>query len=74
MDNLLKGVGETLLSLGLPGVIIIGLAFAVYNLFKLYAETQEKRIVEAREAVKAIEANTAAIDTLSDLVRSDRKG
>lgn len=74
MDTLLESVGEVLLSLGLPGVIIIGLAFTVYNLFKLYAQTQEKRIVEAREAVKAIEANTAAIDTLSDLVRCDRRG
>lgn len=74
MDNLLKGVDEILLSLGLPGVIIIGLVFAVNNLFKLYAEIQEKRNVEAREAVKAIETCTAALDTLSDLVRSDRKG
>jgi hypothetical protein len=73
MDNLLKGVGETLLALGLPGIVIIGLAYAVFNMFKLYTEVQEKRIDEAREGVKALEANTSALESLSDLIR-ERKG
>lgn len=72
MDNLLKGVGDTLLALGLPGVIIIALGYGVYRLFGLYIEVQEKRIAEGRETVKALESNTAALDNLTDLIR-DRK-
>lgn len=69
MESLLKGIGETLLALGLPGVIIIGLAGTVLHLFRLYSDIQEKRIVEAREGIKAIEANTSALEVLSDLIR-----
>ena len=73
MDELLKSAGETLLALGLPGIAIAGLGYAVYNLFRLYTEVQEKRINEAREGVKALETNTSALDSLSDLIR-ERKG
>jgi hypothetical protein len=73
MDTLLKGAGETLLALGLPGIVIIGLGYAVFNLFKLYTDVQEKRIGEAREGVKALETNTSALESLSDLIR-ERKG
>jgi hypothetical protein len=59
--------------LGLPGIVIFGLAYALFNIFKLYTEVQEKRIGEAREGVKALEANTSALESLSDLVR-ERKG
>lgn len=76
MDSILKGVGDALIALGLPGIIIIALGYGVFRLFGLYTEVQEKRIGEGRETVKAIEENTSALDRLTDLIRdrSDRRG
>lgn len=72
MEQGLTGSIDKLLQLGLPGVVIIALGFVCWRLFKLYADTQEKRIAEGREAVKAIEQNTAALENLSDVIRARR--
>lgn len=73
MDDVLKGAGTSLLALGLPGILIMILLYACYRLFNLYTEIQEKRIDEARESVKTIEANTSALQTFTAILR-DRKG
>lgn len=72
MERGISGSIDSLLQLGLPGVVIIILGFVAWRLHKLYAETQEKRIAEGREAVKAIEQNSAALDNLSEVIRSRR--
>ncbi len=69
MDEGLKAVITTLLGLGLPGIIIISLGFATYNLFNKFVESQNARITERGETVKAVEANTDALGRLSDLIR-----
>lgn len=71
MEGLAAPLAE-LLKLGFPGVVIIGLALAVWRLFKLYNEVNEKRIAEAREGIKAIEANTTALDALTSAIRDRR--
>lgn len=73
MEHGLTGSIDGLLQLGLPGIIIIGLAFVCWRLFKLYTDIQEKRIVEAREGVKAIEQNTAALEHLAEVIRTRRE-
>lgn len=74
MDQIVQGAGAALLSLGLPGIIILALGYACYRLFGLYIEVQEKRVAEGRETVKAVEENTSALDRLTDLVRDRAKG
>ena len=73
MDEGVKAVITTLLGLGLPGIIIIALGFAVFNLFNKFVDSQNARITERGETVKAVEANTDALGRLSDLIRA-RKG
>lgn len=66
----------SLLNLGLPGIVIIGLALALKKRDSQYTEVQEKRITENSaitvKAVTAIEQNTAAIETLTLLLRESK--
>lgn len=50
-----------LTQMGLPGVCIIGLAFAVARLHKLYTESQEARVTQG---IACVEKLSAAIATL----------
>lgn len=59
------GATTQLLNMGLPGIVILALALAVVFLFKKYGASQEARITDGKEAVKALEANTASLTTLS---------
>ena len=54
---------EILRNYGLAGVVIFVLGAAVVVLFRLVKEIYEKRIAESREAIAAIKANTAALET-----------
>lgn len=72
MEQGLSGSVDQLLQLGLPGVVIIGLGFFAYRVFKLYTEVQERRIAEARETVKAMEQNTAALESLTAVIQARR--
>jgi hypothetical protein len=80
LDHGVTGSVDEILKLGLPGVVILALAFTNWRFFKLYcttqtklSELQEKRVVEGKEGVEALKEATVAIDRLSDLVR-DRLG
>lgn len=59
---------QYLLSLGLPGVVILGLAFAVKTLWTRYSDTQDARIKEGRECVEAMSNNTHALEKLTDVL------
>ena len=62
---------ETLKLVGLPGIIIISLGFALYKLFRLYVETQEKRVQEAQQFQKEyFDLTTDVNKTLDILVKS----
>jgi len=61
------------LKLGLPGIVIMALAFWGWSKDKKLDEVNEKRIAESRETVKAIEQNTNTLESLSDVLK-DRRG
>jgi hypothetical protein len=58
-----------LLGMGFPGVVILALAIAYNKKDKKLEETNEKRVAEAREAIKIIEQSTNTIETLTEVVR-----
>lgn len=63
-----------LLAYGPQGLIIGALLLVCKRLFDLYVDTQEKRITESRETVKAHEATADALETLTMLVKERLKG
>lgn len=72
MDVALQKLAEN----GLLGILLAVSIYAIVRLFRLYTETQEKRIVENRELQEIIrqnivstDNNTAAIKALGELVR-----
>lgn len=70
METLITKAGEQVLGLGLPGVIILGLAFGLYRMFQLYTDAQEKRITEGRVAAETLEGVKNALEHLSDIIRA----
>lgn len=64
MDDLFDKAGTYLLSLGLPGICIIALVVAVYKLFNMYNECQEKRITESQANLVAVFEMRSAIESL----------
>lgn len=70
----MDGLTSTLISYGPPGIIILVLLLALRRIFDLYVETQEKRINERGESVKALEENSDALDKLSIMLRERGKG
>lgn len=59
-----------LLSLGLPGLVIIALGFMSYRFYNRSQELTDTLIAMTRETVKAQEAATDAINRLAELLRS----
>lgn len=57
---------------GIPGAAVLGLAFAVVQLWKAYSDVQNRRIEDTREAAKEIreiaEASNSAIDALTRML------
>lgn len=72
MEQGLTGSVNQLLQLGLPGIIILALAWVSWKLFKRYDEAQERRIAEGRESVEALNANSAALEALATLIKDRR--
>lgn len=66
-------VVSALLNLGLPGIVILALAYAYVKKDAKVDEVNEKRIAESREAIKAIEQSTNTLETLTEVLR-ERKG
>lgn len=54
--------------MGLPGMIIAGLAFAVRTLYKRNCDIQDARIAEGREATLALNSNTVAFNALTQRI------
>ena len=68
MDGVTESISNILLGLGLPGVIIIVLGFAVWKLYNRNQELHSTLYEVGKESVKANEATAAALDRLSDLL------
>ena len=68
MDGVTESISNILLGLGLPGVIIIVLGFAVYKLYNRNQELHSTLYEVDKESVKTNEATTAALNRLSDLL------
>lgn len=68
MDGVTESISNILLGLGLPGVIIIVLGFAVWKLYNRNQELHSTLYEVGRESVKANEATAAALNRLSDLL------
>lgn len=70
-----------LLELGLPGIVILALAFAVYTLWKDNQKLRDKldncndkRVEIATDAVKALTSSGQALEVLTDTIRDRRAG
>ncbi|WP_295038189.1 hypothetical protein [Sulfitobacter sp.] len=54
---------------GLPGVVILGLAYACLHLFRSYEKVQNDRIKDSRESAREIreiaEASNSSMDALT---------
>lgn len=61
MDGTEQAVA-TLTSMGLPGVCIVGLAWALARVHKLYTESQEARIAEGIGCVEKLSAAVATLE------------
>ena len=68
MDGVTESISNILLGLGLPGVIIIVLGFAVWKLYNRNQELHSTLYEVGKESVKTNEATAAALDRLSDLL------
>lgn len=69
VDAAIKGFLEH----GVLGLVIVVLLYAIGKLWSKYDDVQEKRIVESREAIKAIEANTNTLETMTEVLRERGK-
>lgn len=64
---------QSLVDMGLPGIIILALAWAYWGKSQRVDQMQELRIAEMRETLEAINNNTQALNALTALLR-DRRG
>lgn len=72
MDGATNEITEIVLGLGLPGVIILVLAFAVWKLYNRNQELHETLYEAGKSSVKSNEATAAALNRLSDLLLRGR--
>lgn len=63
---------KLLVDLGLPGLIIGGLAFMCWRLYNRNQELTNTLLDITRETVRASEASTASINRLTDLLNHTR--
>lgn len=68
MDAASTGAISILTGLGLPGLIIGVLAFAVYKLYNRVQELQDKRLEDAREIITTTANITTALGNLSNVI------
>ena len=72
MEGTFSKASEVVLGLGLPGVIILFLALAVYKLYNRNQELHQTLYDVGRESVKTNEATAAALNRLSDMLLRGR--
>lgn len=58
---------------GWAGVVVLGLSVAVIVLWRQNTALHEKRVSEAREGIKAIEANTAATAATEEAIETQTR-
>lgn len=58
---------------GLWAALVIILGLAIWRLFSLLMSSQEKRIEEKGEAIKAISENARALERLTDVLNAGRR-
>lgn len=63
---------DILLGYGLPGVIIIVLLLAVRKLYNRNCTLQDARVIDAQTQTTALNANTNALNRITDALRSAR--
>lgn len=61
-------------NMGLPGLVIGGLLYALRYVFKAYQESQEARIQEGNDNRTAIERNTASSTALIEYLKTNKQG
>lgn len=59
---------DIFLSYGLSGAVSVLLLYALRNMFNRYCDVQEKRIAEANAQTTALNANTIALNRISDAI------
>ena len=77
MEGAVSGSVEILLAqYGLVGIVIMVLLFVCWRFFKMYEAAHEKlnalqetRVAEVKESVRALEANSDAMNRLAETVR-----
>ena len=74
MDAISGNAANVLLGLGLPGVVILALLFAVVMLYRRNESIQDKRITEGREAITVMQSFTATTNNLIALITNTKKG
>lgn len=71
--DVISQIVGALLPMGLPGVIIIGLTWTVRGLWQTNQEMSKQLLDFAVKSAATMEANTAALNRISDnLVKGDR--
>jgi hypothetical protein len=70
MDAFGQYIVETLRQYGLPGLVIFGLGYAVYRLYNRNEKLNDTIQELGRDAVKANESVTSALDTMSEVNKS----
>lgn len=69
MEALFAAAAEVLKSLGVTGVLIGGLGFLCYYFLTQWQASQDARIVEGKEAVKAIAGMQESLARLVELLK-----
>ena len=70
----MDAISQQLLGQGVLGVVCVLLLVALRMVFKLYVDSQEKRISETSENRTAIERNTSAFAALTEIIKATTKG
>lgn len=60
MDPFTNSATAELIKMGLPGIVIVALAWAYFRKDSLVNELQDKRVQDAKDITTAMQANTAA--------------
>lgn len=60
--NAAASVTDALVGLGLPGIVIIGLAYMALRFHKLYVEAQEARITEGQKCIQQMMEHASILE------------
>lgn len=72
MDPITSSAMTELIKMGLPGIVIVALAWAYYRKDTLVNNLQEKRIQDAKDMTAALHANTSATQAQTESLNNLR--